>query len=67
MGVFESMILMRVTTVTSVTEQIIFSEKQNQRKQLLQTVFDRYNSYTPQHTLTIPVLQVITTNTCETH
>ena len=36
MGVFESMILMRVTTVASVTEQY------NQRNQLLQSLFDRY-------------------------
>ena len=39
--VFEGMLLMRVTTVASVTEQNVFSKK-NRRKQLLRAPFDRY-------------------------
>jgi len=46
MGAFEGMILMRVTTVACVIEQMIFSEK-NRRNQLLRTVFDSYVNIHP--------------------
>ena len=46
MGVFEGMLLMRVTTVASVTEKNDFFQ-QNRRNQLLRTVFDSYVLFYP--------------------
>ena len=42
LGMFEGMLLMRVTTVPCVTEQNVFSKK-NLQNQLLRTLFNRYN------------------------
>ena len=66
MVVFEGRLLMRMMTVVSVTEKNIFSKIKYDEISYYELYSIATSSFTPSHTLMVPLLHSISTKTCET-